>query len=71
MMWWKAGWGSEPGRTGQADAGEDRGFEANFLVLDEPTNRMDYSSLEVVESALRAFRGAILLVSTTDISSKQ
>ncbi|MGI5836608.1 MAG: ribosomal protection-like ABC-F family protein, partial [Chloroflexota bacterium] len=36
---------------------------ANFLVLDEPTNHMDYSSLEVVESALRAFRGAILLVS--------
>ncbi len=36
---------------------------ANFLVLDEPANHMDYKSLEVVESALRAFNGAILLVS--------
>src|SRR5919199_1916854 len=36
---------------------------ANFLVLDEPTNHMDYRSLEVVESALAKFQGSILLVS--------
>ncbi|HEX2924568.1 MAG TPA: ABC-F family ATP-binding cassette domain-containing protein, partial [Chloroflexota bacterium] len=36
---------------------------SNFLVLDEPTNHMDYRSLEIVESALRRFPGAILLVS--------
>ncbi len=36
---------------------------ANFLVLDEPTNHMDFRSLEVVESALAQFQGSILLVS--------
>jgi ATP-binding cassette, subfamily F, member 3 len=36
---------------------------ANVLVLDEPTNHLDLESREALEAALRAFGGAVLLVS--------
>ena len=36
---------------------------ANLLVLDEPTNDLDYETLEVLESVLALFQGTILLVS--------
>jgi ATP-binding cassette subfamily F protein 3 len=36
--------------------------EANFLLLDEPTNHLDIPSQEILQSALEAFDGTILLV---------
>ncbi|MBM3821559.1 MAG: ABC-F family ATP-binding cassette domain-containing protein [Verrucomicrobia bacterium] len=35
----------------------------NFLILDEPTNDLDLSTLRVLEEALIAFPGAVLVVS--------
>jgi ATP-binding cassette subfamily F protein 3 len=37
--------------------------DANFLVLDEPTNNLDIASIEVLESALDEFDGTILAIS--------
>jgi ATP-binding cassette subfamily F protein uup len=36
---------------------------ANFLVLDEPTNDLDLMTLRVLEEALVAFQGSVLVVS--------
>jgi ATP-binding cassette subfamily F protein 3 len=37
--------------------------DANFLVLDEPTNNLDIASIEVLEAALQQFEGTLLTVS--------
>lgn len=37
--------------------------EANVLVLDEPTNHLDVDAKEALQNALKAYKGAIILVS--------
>lgn len=37
--------------------------KANFIVLDEPTNHLDTSSKEILESAIKNFKGTVLYVS--------
>ncbi|HEY3868609.1 MAG TPA: ABC-F family ATP-binding cassette domain-containing protein [Actinocrinis sp.] len=58
-------------RVGELSAGQVRRLllaalvnsGAQVLVLDEPTNFLDFDALDVVEEALRAYQGTVLLVS--------
>ena len=37
--------------------------KANLIVMDEPTNHRDIPSIEMLEEALIAFRGTVILIS--------
>jgi len=37
--------------------------EANAIILDEPTNHLDIKSKEILQEAVRAFNGTVILVS--------
>jgi len=52
-----------PGERTRAELAVFQARGVNFLVLDEPTNHLDLPAIEQLESALRGFRGTLLLVS--------
>jgi ATP-binding cassette subfamily F protein 3 len=37
--------------------------ECELLILDEPTNHLDIQSREIIESALKQYGGAMLIIS--------
>ncbi|MFD1900624.1 ATP-binding cassette domain-containing protein [Enterococcus termitis] len=39
---------------------------SNFLILDEPTNHLDVDSRKALQTALKTFKGSILLVSNDE-----
>jgi ATP-binding cassette subfamily F protein uup len=37
--------------------------QANLLIMDEPTNNLDITTIEALESALKTYRGSIIITS--------
>ena len=54
-----------PGERARVHVAAIVGAGADLILLDEPTNHLDFDTLEVIEAALRAYRGT-LVVATHD-----
>lgn len=54
-----------PGERARVHVAAIVGGGAELILLDEPTNHLDFDTLEVIEAALRAYRGT-LVVATHD-----
>lgn len=52
-----------PGERSRVQLAEFQARGVNLLVLDEPTNHLDIEAIEQVESALRTYDGALVVVS--------
>lgn len=50
-----------PGERARVHVAAIVGGGAELILLDEPTNHLDFGTLEVIEAALRAYRGTIVL----------
>ena len=52
-----------PGERARVHVAAIVGAGADLILLDEPTNHLDFDTLEVIEAALRAYRGTLVVAS--------
>ena len=52
-----------PGERARVHVAAMVGAGADLIALDEPTNHLDFDTLEVIEAALRAYRGTLVIAS--------
>jgi ATPase subunit of ABC transporter with duplicated ATPase domains len=52
-----------PGERARVHVAAMVGAGADLILLDEPTNHLDFDTLEVIEAALRAYRGTLVVAS--------
>ena len=50
-----------PGERARVHVAAIVGAGAELILLDEPTNHLDFDTLEVIEAALRAYRGTLVI----------
>ncbi len=50
-----------PGERARVHVAAMVGAGADLIALDEPTNHLDFDTLEVIEAALRAYRGTLVI----------
>jgi macrolide transport system ATP-binding/permease protein len=50
-----------PGERSRVHVAAIVGAGADVILLDEPTNHLDFDTLEVIEAALRAYRGTLVI----------
>lgn len=50
-----------PGERARVHVAAIVGGGAELILLDEPTNHLDFDTLEVIEAALRAYRGTLVI----------
>jgi hypothetical protein len=60
---------SQRSRSGHSGSRLGGSRPAQLLLLDEPTNHRDLAWIGVLENALAGYDGALLIVTTTAVSS--